>query len=539
MVQSEKLRHKLIESTHQHPYENLLLIDLPGEIWRPFPVAPFDECYVVSNKGRIKREARIIRRKNVDCHLPERIVKQSLLWRYNSHLKQEFYSLIFRAIQNGFRKDYPTGRIIYYAFVEPFDIFDPNLVIRYKDGNGLNVQPENLYLFERKNLARWILDNDRRSRLVGVSDREKWPQEEVQRWIDLQKKSVCQYDLEGQLVATYNSRLEAAGATGINATQITAAIKERQQTAGNFLWIEGANNPPQIDVPELKLLNSPVKHQKVAQYNLDGNLLQVFPTIKEAAESINISSTTLNHRIRRPTSPKDGFIWKTVDDKQEPPVKIIVTPFVPVKTRRKNNPPVSGNFTYPYQNYSLDDMPGEIWKAIPNTGNTHFASNCGRIKAADRIIERNNAQLWQLERIIHQAVRKSKRTCLQSLTVHFTIDKKIFSYQVPNLIYTLYHGEIPPKHTIKYIDNDPMNCKAENLTLQSLSNKFKQYHEQGMLLNSRLYKPIAQYTLEGEHVKTYPSLKDAAEQTGMNKSKLSECANGKRKRNKGYLWKYI
>lgn len=539
MIQSKKLRDKIVESTHQPPHENLLLVDLPGEIWKPFPVAPFDELYVISNKGRLKRLVRTVERKDgISTLLPERIVKQGIANRFNHYLKQTFYSLHFIVIAlNGLKKTYVTGRIMYYTFVKPFDLSDTNLIVRHKDENGLNNNPDNLYLSERKHLGRWIVDNDRRSRLVGASDRNSWPQEELERWIGLQKKSVSQYDLEGRLIATYNSRLEAAEALGISSTQITAVIKERQQTSGNFLWLEGANNPKQIKVAELKLLNNPVKSKKVAQYSLSGDLLRMFPSIKEAAESIHISPTTLGDRIYGPGSPKD-FIWKIVEDNQEPPVKIEVKPFVPVKVLRKDANQIS-DFTYPYQNHALEDMPGEQWRAIPHTGDTYFASSYGRIKAVDRVIERGNAQLWQLGRIIHQTVKKYKKNYVRGLIAHFEIDKKIFSYQVAHLVYRLFNGEIPHKYTIKYKDDDPLNCKAENLALEPLSNKYKQYHKEGRLSGSRFYKQVAQFTLDGKHIKTYPSLKDASSQTGFYNSGISECANGKIKQFKGFIWKYI
>ena len=54
MIRSEKLKNKVIESTHKLNYENLLLSDLPGEVWKPFPVEPFDEHYVISNCYRLR-----------------------------------------------------------------------------------------------------------------------------------------------------------------------------------------------------------------------------------------------------------------------------------------------------------------------------------------------------------------------------------------------------------------------------------------------------------------------------------------------------
>jgi len=51
-------------------------------------------------------------------------------------------------------------------------------------------------------------------------------------------------------------------------------------------------------------------------------------------------------------------------------------------------------------------------------------------------------------------------------------------------------------------------------------------------------KPVAQYTLDGEFIKQYDSMK-ATEEYGFNKSRVGEVCNGKRKYHKGYIFKLI
>jgi hypothetical protein len=50
-------------------------------------------------------------------------------------------------------------------------------------------------------------------------------------------------------------------------------------------------------------------------------------------------------------------------------------------------------------------------------------------------------------------------------------------------------------------------------------------------------KPVSQFTLEGEYIQTYYSRKEAARQTGVNISGITQCANGKIKQAGGYVWK--
>lgn len=539
-IQSEKLKNKVIESTHQLPYGNLLLTDLPGEVWKPLPFAPFDDYYMVSNKGRIKRLARIVMRKNgTQAHLPEQIAKQAIQRRYNHHLKQEFYSLYFNAVVDGIKKGFPTNRLVYYTFVG-FDLSDPDLIIRYKDGNGLNTNIDNLYVANRKEIPQWIVDNNHRSRLVGASDRKKWSKEEIQRWYDVSRKSVSQYDVNGRLVGTYNSRTEAAQALNMYySSRITAVIKNKEKTAGGFMWKEGVNNPSQIEAFQPKQLSYPNRgSQKVAKYSLQGDLIAEYPSISMAARDTNINSGGLFDRIYRHSPPKD-FIWKIIEENQEAPAKIEVAPYVPVKNFRKKPEQPAKPYTYPYQNHSLDDMPGEVWKAIPDMDEIYFASNYGRFKSVDRIIERNNTKLWWEGRIIHQLIATAKKDRLKGLATYITTQKRRFYFNVPHLIYKLFNGEIPPKYTIKFKDNDPLNCRAENLTIQPVSNLYKSYHKQRRHLSKYYNIRFAQYTPDGRLVAIYKNIYEAAEISGFERDKISECARGKRKTTKGFIWKFI
>lgn len=49
-------------------------------------------------------------------------------------------------------------------------------------------------------------------------------------------------------------------------------------------------------------------------------------------------------------------------------------------------------------------------------------------------------------------------------------------------------------------------------------------------------KPISQFTLDGQFVKTYPSLKQADKETGVDKSNISMHLRGKSKKAGGYIW---
>ena len=51
-------------------------------------------------------------------------------------------------------------------------------------------------------------------------------------------------------------------------------------------------------------------------------------------------------------------------------------------------------------------------------------------------------------------------------------------------------------------------------------------------------KPVSQFTIEGEFIKTYPSIMVAGKQIGIDRNSITKCCNGKLKTAGGYIWKY-
>ena len=59
----------------------------------------------------------------------------------------------------------------------------------------------------------------------------------------------------------------------------------------------------------------------------------------------------------------------------------------------------------------------------------------------------------------------------------------------------------------------------------------------GRYTNINLDYPICQYTLDGEFVRKYDSIRDAAYYTGFNYPNIWACVIGRTKKSHGYLWR--
>lgn len=64
---------------------------------------------------------------------------------------------------------------------------------------------------------------------------EDEPHEYVEK-VKCNRKKCCQYSKDGQLIATYNSIIEASKSTGIGSTVINKCLKGIYKYAGNYIW---------------------------------------------------------------------------------------------------------------------------------------------------------------------------------------------------------------------------------------------------------------------------------------------------------------
>ena len=59
------------------------------------------------------------------------------------------------------------------------------------------------------------------------------------------------------------------------------------------------------------------------------------------------------------------------------------------------------------------------------------------------------------------------------------------------------------------------------------------------LKNNKLSKKVAQYNLQGELIKIYPSCKQVMRETGFSQGHISEVCRGEKKTYKGFIWRYM
>lgn len=146
----EKLGKPKIDEKNPPPCFNLSVKDILEEYWVPVPISGFESRFVISNKGRVKRLSGWILKGRI-MFLQEKILSQRLI--INS---EKTYSLLCTLRNEGKYVRVIMSKLLYYCFVEKFDLSDRNLMVVNEsdplwdiDISKLSLHPANYVLKEK------------------------------------------------------------------------------------------------------------------------------------------------------------------------------------------------------------------------------------------------------------------------------------------------------------------------------------------------------------------------------------------------------
>ena len=122
-------------------------------------------------------------------------------------------------------------------------------------------------------------------------------------------KAVIQYNLNGDQMATFESASEAARQTGGSQSKITMCCRRQRQTANDYQW-RYYDDIQDVTKVEKKFITG----KRVAQCDEDGNILNIYPSFKAAAEAVNGTSSAISRVCSGTNIRHKGYKWKLVDD---------------------------------------------------------------------------------------------------------------------------------------------------------------------------------------------------------------------------------
>lgn len=130
------------------------------------------------------------------------------------------------------------------------------------------------------------------------------------------QRAVRKYDLDGNLLAEYESVSEAARASNINWSNVSKCCNKKQLTAKGFIFRFADDESPIEIKCKQQTLGSGRDSQKrrVVQFDLSGNLIAVFNSVGEAAEAVSGSLSNIIFVCNNQRKSAYGFVWRYADD---------------------------------------------------------------------------------------------------------------------------------------------------------------------------------------------------------------------------------
>lgn len=217
--------------------------------------------------------------------------------------------------------------------------------------------------------------------------------------------------------------------------------------------------------------------KKVHQLDKDGNIINTFNSIIDAARYVNRIPSSISKALKNPKHICDGFKWRYAD-------KNMIN---------KDTRPISIN-----NKYEITDD-GDVYSTKTKT--------------------------WLKPRVDGFGYKHIK----------FTNNRKTKNYQIHTLVALTYIGNPSNKNDIvNHIDGIPSNNHYSNLewTTRAINTKH------GYDINQSR-KPVSQYSLDGTLIKTYESVQQVIEKNPLfSRFGIYRNCTKKSKSSSGYVWKY-
>ena len=173
-----------------------------------------------------------------------------------------------------------------------------------------------------------------------------------------------------------------------------------------------------------------------------------------------------------------------------------------------------------------------VWKPIPGY-DQYEVSDQGGVRSSDRLVTMTirGTECQSLRR--GRTLKPAKDNC-GYLNVRLSKDGKSRSFYVHRLVAAAFIPNPDNFPQVNHKDEDKTNNVAKNLEWCT-AKRNSSYGTRP----ARLQTKVAKYTIDGELLQVYDSVKAAAVDTGCHYTSISHCCRGDLKTSHGFVWKYI
>ncbi len=181
----------------------------------------------------------------------------------------------------------------------------------------------------------------------------------------------------------------------------------------------------------------------------------------------------------------------------------------------------------------------ELWKPINGYEGLYQVSNLGRIKSLKRFAKTKGGGL----RTVHCKILKFGMHDYRYRNVTLHKDGVQKSFTVHRLVATHFLNKSNSNDVVNHINGIKTDNRANNL--EWCTQKHNSVHavklglQKGIKgVENPLSKPVIQKTLDGDVIKVYGCINDAAKENGINQGNISNCASGRCSTVGGFRWEY-
>lgn len=184
-------------------------------------------------------------------------------------------------------------------------------------------------------------------------------------------------------------------------------------------------------------------------------------------------------------------------------------------------------------------MQEEVWKDVKGYEGFYKVSNMGRVKSLEREVLYSNGRIHKYGEKILSTFANKKGYVTVCLCKNGVCEVKRLHQVVISAFYDRPHG----MNSINHKDENKANNRLDNLeycTSKYNSNygtRTERYRAK-VINDKRRSKKISQLTLEGDFIRTFPSLGEVFRVYGFQSAHISSVANGKSKSAYGYKWQW-
>lgn len=178
----------------------------------------------------------------------------------------------------------------------------------------------------------------------------------------------------------------------------------------------------------------------------------------------------------------------------------------------------------------------EIWKDIKDYEGYYQVSNLGRIRSLDRYVNtgiKHSTQVFRRGKLIKPFIDRDGY-----LVLTLSKNYKLKYFRVHRLVAEAFIENLNDLPYINHKDENKQNNKVDNL--EWCTQKYNvNYGTANYRKAVTLGKPVNQYTLDWNFIKTWNTISEASRNINTTAGQIVKCCKGKGNTAGGYKWRYV